>query len=168
MFLDDNRGIEFDSKPYETTKKHEIYALTQKGKNQYYDSQIRRLKKIPKDFMEAINDDVNGYKFENAELEKKKLEEEKKIKEEKEKEIQQELKKQKNENIINNNKKYENKKIKKPIPIPQNISNSAVGRVNNNLMKVSAFEDNSSKVKIDKDFLAKFQKKNLKIHNFKG
>ena len=168
MFLDDNRGIEFDRKPYETTKKHEIYALTQKGKNQYYDSQIRRLKKIPKDFMEAINDDVNGYKFENAELEKKKWEEEKKIKEEKEKEIQQELKKQKNENIINNNKKYENKKIKKPIPIPQNISNSAVGRVNNNLMKVSAFEDNSSKVKIDKDFLAKFQKKNLKIHNFKG
>ena len=168
MFLDDNRGIEFDTKPYDITNKHEIHALTEKGKNQYYDSQIRRLKKIPKDFMEAINDDVNGYKFENAELEKKKWEEEKKIKEEKEKEIQQELKKQKNENIINNNKKYENKKIKKPIPIPQNISNSAVGRVNNNLMKVSAFEDNSSKVKIDKDFLAKFQKKNLKIHNFKG
>jgi hypothetical protein len=168
MFLDDNRGIEFDSKQYETTKKHEIYALTQKGKNQYYDSQIRRLKKIPKDFMEAINNDVNGYKFENAELEKKKWEEEKKIKEEKEKEIQQELKNQKNENIIINNQKHENKKIKKPIPIPQNISNSAVGRVNNNLMKVSAFEDNSSKVKIDKDFLAKFQKKNLKIRNFKG
>ena len=173
MFLDDNRGIEFDTKPYDITNKHEIHALTEKGKNQYYDSQIRRLKKIPKDFMEKINEDINGYKFEEAEIEKKKWEEEqKKIKENKEKEIkkkkeEEELKKKQIKD--NQNKQIDNKKVKKPIQTFKNYSNNtAVGRFNNNLIKVAGFEDNTKNIKIDKDFLEKFQKKNIKINKIKG
>ena len=173
MFLDDNRGIEFDNKAYDITNKHEIHALTEKGKNQYYDSQIRRLKKIPKDFMEKINEDINGYKFEEAEIEKKKWEEEqKKIKEEKEKEIkkrkvEEELKKKQIKDNLN--KQIDNKKVKKPIQNFKNYSNnSAIGRFNNNLMKVAGFEDNTKNIKIEKDFLEKFQKKNIKINKIKG
>ena len=173
MFLDDNRGIEFDKNPYDITNKHEIHALTDKGKNQYYDSQIRRLKKIPKDFMEKINEDINGYKFEEAEIEKKKWEEEqKKIKENKEKEIkkkkeEEELKKKQIKD--NQNKQIDNKKVKKPIQTFKNYSNNtAVGRFNNNLIKGAGFEYNTKNIKIDKDFLEKFQKKNIKINKIKG
>ena len=87
----------------------------------------------------------------------------KKIKENKEKEIkkkkeEEELKKKQIKD--NQNKQIDNKKVKKPIQTFKNYSNNtAVGRFNNNLIKVAGFEDNTKNIKIDKDFLEKFQKK---------
>lgn len=122
MFVDLNRKVDFNSTPYETKDKFSIYAISEKGVKQYVDGNHfthHYLNKYPKEVLDMINNDVNGYKLEEAEqwevqMERERQKKEKKAKEEDKKEKKKvEFNSSKNEERSYNNKKSLNQIKKK-------------------------------------------------------
>lgn len=149
MFIDLNRKVDFNKEPYDTNRNFSIYSISDKGLNDYISPNHfthHYLNKYSKEVLEMINNDLNGYQYEEAEAW------EKMEKERREKEKSKDISINRNENQTKKKVEFEEKAHEKVYDNKKEINNhknvkvatNKKGLKNNNVLDNDIFCKNNN------------------------
>ena len=129
MFIDLNRKVDFNKEPYDTNRNFAIYSISDKGLKDYISSNHfthHYLNKYSKEALEMINNDLNGYQYEEAEAWGKM-----------EKERREKEKNSSNNNTINQNDNQTKKRIEFEEKPQKKLYDNEKEIINNTKVKVT-------------------------------